>query len=123
KDLFSREGDVFARVRHLTVSDSAPHATFGDPQNVRLADVQAVFIRKDPPFDALYLYTTLLLERARGRTLIVNDPRGLRDANEKLYTLHFSRWMPKTLVSSLEDEIFSFVKSIGGRGVAKPLDL
>lgn len=123
KDLFSREGDVFARVRHLTVSDSPPHATFGKQEDVRLADVHAVFIRKDPPFDAAYLYTTLLLERARGRTLILNDPRGLRDANEKLYALHFSRWMPKTLVSSFEDEIFAFVKSVGGRGVAKPLDL
>ena len=61
----------------------------------RLADVECVFIRKDPPFDQAYLYATLLLERARGRTVIVNDPRGLRDANEKLYALHFARYMPQ----------------------------
>jgi glutathione synthase len=123
RDLFVKGGDVFARVRHVTVSDAAPHATFGAAEEVRLADVEAVFIRKDPPFDAMYLYATLLLERARGRTLIINDPRGLREGNEKLYALHFPRWMPKTLVSNDKTQIFDFVKSVGGKGVIKPLDL
>jgi glutathione synthase len=123
RDLFVRGGDVWARVRPLKVSDAAPHATFGTPADVRIADVQAVFIRKDPPFDNLYLMATLLLERARGRTLLLNDPRGLRDANEKLYALNFARWMPKTLVTAHEDEVFAFVKELGGTGVIKPLDL
>ncbi len=123
RDLFVRNADIYARVRHLTVSDAAPHVKWGPSEEVRLADVQAVFIRKDPPFDALYLYATQLLERARGRTVILNDPRGIRDANEKLYALHFARWMPRTIVTSFEDEIFSFVKEVGGRGVIKPLDL
>ena len=123
RDLFLRNGDLFARVRHLTVSDAPPHATFGDPAVVRVADAQAVFIRKDPPFDNMYLMTTLLLEHVRGRTVLVNDPRGLREANEKLYTLNFSRWMPKTIVTSHEDVIFDFVKEVGGTGVIKPLDL
>src|SRR5262245_10800029 len=96
RDLSVRGGDVFAHVRPIKVSNSPPHSTMGPQTEVRLADVQAVFIRKDPPFDSAYLMTTLLLERARGRTVIVNDPRGLREANEKLYTLNFARWMPKT---------------------------
>jgi glutathione synthase len=123
QDLAVKNGDVFARVRHLSVSDAPPHANWGASEEVRLADVQAVFIRKDPPFDTLYLYATLLLERARGRTLIVNDPRGLRDANEKIYALHFSRWMPRTIITSREDDAFAFVQEVGGRGVIKPLDL
>jgi glutathione synthase len=123
KDLFVRGGDVFARVRHLTVSDTPPHTTFGKAEEVRLADVHAVLIRKDPPFDAMYLYATLLLERARARTVLMNDPRGLRDANEKLYALNFARFMPKTLVSAHEEHILAFVKEVGGRGVIKPLDL
>lgn len=123
RDLFVRNGDVFARVRHLTVKGTAPHATFGNVEEVRLADVHAVFIRKDPPFDAMYLYATLLLERVRGRTVLLNDPRGLREANEKLYTLNFARWMPKTIVTSNEEHVFAFVKEAGGRGVIKPLDL
>lgn len=123
RDLYVRNGDLYARVRQLTVSDTAPHATFGAFADVRLADVQAVFIRKDPPFDNAYLMTTLLLEHVRGRTILVNDPRGLREANEKLYTLNFSRWMPKTIVTSHEDVAFDFVKEVGGTGVIKPLDL
>jgi glutathione synthase len=123
RDLFVRDGDVFARVRHLTVSDAAPYATFGDALEVRLADVEAVFIRKDPPFDAMYLYATLILERARGRTVIVNDPKGLREGNEKLYALHFPQWMPKTLVSADAGHIFAFTKQVGGKAVIKPLDL
>jgi len=123
RDLFVKGGDVFAKVRSLTVSDAAPHATFGATSTVRLADMEAVFIRKDPPFDAAYLYATLLLERVRGRTVLMNDPRGLREANEKLYALHFSKYMPKTLVSAHEDEIYAFLDEIGGKGVIKPLDL
>lgn len=122
RDLFVKNGDVFARVRHLTVSDTAPHAVFGAAEEVRLADVEAVFIRKDPPFDTPYLYATLMLERARGRTVILNDPRGLRDANEKLYALHFAKHMPRTMVTSDADQIFAFVNEVGGRGVIKPLD-
>ena len=123
RDLFVRGGDVHARVRHLTVSNTPPHVTWGAQEVVRLADVEAVLIRKDPPFDSMYLYATLILERVRGRTLLINDPRGLRDGNEKLYALHFSNWMPRTLVSSHPDEIFEFLKSVGGQGVIKPLDL
>ncbi len=123
RDLFVRGGDVHARVRHLTVSDAAPHFTFGNVAEVRLADVQAVFIRKDPPFDNSYLMATLLLERARGRTVILNDPRGLREANEKLYTLNFAKWMPKTIVTAHEDDVLAFVKELGGTGVIKPLEL
>jgi glutathione synthase len=123
RNLYVKNGDVFARVRQLTVSNTAPHAVFGQTvEDVRLADVEAVFIRKDPPFDAAYLYTTLMLERARGRTVIMNDPRGLRDANEKLYALHFAKHMPRTMVTSSEEQVFEFVKEVGGRGVIKPLD-
>jgi glutathione synthase len=63
-----------------------------------------------------------MLERVRGRTVLVNDPRGLRDANEKLYTLHFAEHMPKTLVSADRTRIFDFLRTIGGHGVIKPLD-
>ncbi len=123
RDVYVKDGDVYARVRHLTVQDAAPYISWGETEEVRLADAEAVFIRKDPPFDAMYMYATQLLEKARGRTIILNDPRGLRDANEKLYALHFPQHMPRTLVTSHEDRIFAFLKEIGGRAVIKPLDL
>jgi glutathione synthase len=121
KDVYIDAGDVWARSRALTVSDAAPHFTFGKVADVRLADVECVLIRKDPPFDSEYLYVTLMLEKLRGRTLVVNDPRGLRDANEKLYTLHFARHMPRTLVTTDRDRIHRFVAEVG-TGVVKPLD-
>ncbi len=84
-------GRLGARPRAHASATRLLISTFGRAADVRLADVECVLIRKDPPFDAEYLYVTLMLERLRGRTLVINDPRGLRDANEKLYTLHFAR--------------------------------
>ncbi len=122
KDLYVREGEAFASTRPLRVQDDAPYFSFGAREEVRLGDIDAVFIRKDPPFDQAYLYATLMLERARGKTVIINDPRGLRDANEKLYAMHFPEQTPRTLVSSDRDAIFAFVDEVGGKGVIKPLD-
>jgi len=121
RDLFAKDGEVWTRARELRVQDNAPFFEYGAVSDVRFADTDAVFIRKDPPFDGEYLYATLLLERARGQTLIVNDPRGLRDANEKLYALHFSRHMPRTLVSSHRERILDFADEVGGNAVIKPL--
>lgn len=121
RDVYVADGDVWARVRPVTVSDTAPHSTLGPAADVRLADVGCVLIRKDPPFDAEYLHVSLMLERLRGRVLVVNDPRGLRDANEKLYTLHFARHMPRTLVTSDRDRIHAFFAAVG-TGIVKPLD-
>jgi glutathione synthase len=121
RHVFMDSGDVWAHVRELTVSDEKPHYSFGAELDVLLSDVECVLIRKDPPFDAEYLYVTLMLERLRGKTPVVNDPRGLRDANEKLYTLHFSQHMPRTLVTSDRERIHRFVASVG-TGVVKPLD-
>jgi glutathione synthase len=121
RNVFVDSSDVWATVRRISVSDAPPHFESSDPFDVRLADVDCVLIRKDPPFDAEYLYVTLMLERLRGRTLIVNDPRGLRDANEKLYTLHFSQHMPRTLVACDAARIHRFIAEVT-TAVIKPLD-
>jgi glutathione synthase len=121
RHVYIEDDEVCARVRELSVSDSPPHFTFGAEEDVRLDDVDCVLVRKDPPFDSEYLYLTLMLEKLRGRRPVVNDPRGLRDANEKLYTMHFARHMPRTLVTSDRDRIHRFVAALG-TGVVKPLD-
>lgn len=121
-DLSYRDGRVFAHVRQAIVSDQAPHHAYGRPEQVALDELDAVLVRKDPPFDTAYLLATQVLEHARGKVLIVNDPRGLRDANEKLYALNFSKWMTRTMVSSNKDEILDFARDVGGRAVIKPLD-
>src|SRR5580658_7829099 len=121
RDVYMDGGEVWARVRPLQVSDSPPHFSFEKAQSVRLAEVDCVFIRKDPPFDSAYLHVSLMLETLRRRVLVLNDPRGLRDANEKLYTLHFARHMPRTLVTSDRERIHAFVAHVG-QAVVKPLD-
>ena len=127
-DLSVLRGEARAHVRQLEIRSALPRISLeGEPTVVSLSEIDAVFIRKDPPFDAAYLYATLLLERARGAPgkpgpVIVNDPRGLRDANEKIYAMNFSEWTPTTLVTSNRDEIFDFLRDVGGNAVIKPLD-
>lgn len=124
RDVFVVGGEAHASARRVEIVSEPPYIALraGSAARLRLAEVQAVFIRKDPPFDQAYLYLTLLLERARGATLLVNDPRGLRDANEKLYALNFPEWTPRTLVTADRDMIHDFVRDMGGTAVIKPLD-
>ena len=119
----SNEGrEVFARARAVKVSDTAPHVTLGSDERVELAKLDAVFIRKDPPFDAAYLYLTQQLDMVKDRVLVMNDPRGIRDANEKLFAFQFAEFMPRSLVSAERSQIIEFVNTVGGTAVLKPLD-
>jgi len=86
-------------------------------------DCKAIFIRTDPPFDTAYLTATWLLGFAERRGVrVINSPRGVRSANEKLYAMEFPELCPDTIVSSSRDEILSFVRKEKGRAIAKPLD-
>lgn len=117
-----RDGRVFAYAAKAKVSAEPPYVHEGERFSVALDELDAVMIRKDPPFDTAYLLATQVLEHARGKVRIVNDPRGLREANEKLYALNFTKWMTPTMVSSRRDEILDFVRDVGGKCVIKPLD-
>ncbi len=124
RDLLAGGGTVTGFARAVTLARSAPpaHAEIGPVERIDLAAIDAILVRTDPPFDDQYLYTTQLLELLRGRTLVVNDPRGLREANEKLYAIQFADVMPRTIVSSQAAHIAEFIETIGGIGVIKPLD-
>jgi len=117
-----RGNRVMAHVREASVGEEPPYHAYGPRSVVAVEDMDAVFIRKDPPFDSAYLYATLCLEQVRGKTVFINDPRGLREANEKLYAMNFPAWTPATLVSSRPDDIRHFVAQVGGKAVIKPLD-
>jgi glutathione synthase len=125
QDLYVSGGFPFVTAHRIEIVAEPPYIVLRKDegaQRLPLLDVEAVFIRKDPPFDQAYLYATLMLEPARGGPLIINDPRGLRDANEKLYALGFSEWTPKTMVAADRDMIHQFVSDVGGTAVIKPLD-
>lgn len=123
KDLVLDAGRVQARVRRASMREDAhPPIALGDVEEVSLHDVDAVLVRTDPPFDTPYLWCTQMLEPVVGDTLVVNHPRGLREANEKLYACQFPELMPRTLVTSDRARIRAFVAEVGGRAVIKPLD-
>lgn len=100
-DLYLRDGQPYGRSRRLRVWDDATHwFRFDGEQDLPLATLAVILMRKDPPFDMEYIYTTYLLERAElAGVLVVNRPRSLRDANEKLFTAWFPECCPATLVS------------------------
>jgi len=114
--------NVFAKARPVSVSDVAPHTKLGADSTVELASLDAVFVRKDPPFDFAYGHLTRQLDLVRGRVLVLNDPTAIRDANEKLYAFHFAELMPKSVVSSDPVRLLDFVSEVGGKALIKPLD-
>jgi glutathione synthase len=113
---------VFVTARPISVSDQPPHVYLGESELFDIAELEAVLVRKDPPFDTEYLHLTQQLDLVKHETLVVNDPAALRDANEKLYALRFAEWMPRTLVTRDREAILQFVENVGGRAVLKPLD-
>ena len=122
RSLYLDRGRLHATVRRADMARGrGTPIVLGASEDVCLHDVDAVLVRTDPPFDSDYLWCTLLLERVKGDTLVVNDPRGLREANEKLYACGFTELMPRTLVCSDKAKIRAFVGEVGGRAVLKPL--
>ncbi len=121
--MFVRDGQVTAQVTPLTVSgDDDEWYLPGAPADAKLADFDVLFMRKDPPFDQEYYYATLLLERAQAAgTRVVNDPRALRDWNEKLAILRFPQFAPPTLVASDMGRVHDFIDAHGDV-IVKKLD-
>ena len=111
-----------AMAEPLSVNDvEGDHARLGDPRVVDLSAVDVVLLRQDPiPFDLAYLTTTYLLERIHPKTLVVNDPRGVRDAPEKLFVMDFPELMPPTLIARDLAAIEAF-RAEHGEVVMKPL--
>lgn len=122
-DLSMRDGIPQGRTRGLNVRDSpSDWFTFYDEQTGPLSDCAVILMRKDPPFNMEYIYATYLLELAEaGGTLVVNKPRSLRDANEKLFTAWFPQCCPPSLVTRNGDAIRRFLNEHGDI-ILKPLD-
>jgi len=122
-DLKLLAGKAIGQTTILSVEDNLEKwYKFGEQQQVNLDELDVILMRKDPPFDMEYIYTTYILERAEiDGTLIVNKPSSLRDMNEKIYTAWFSDCSPLTLVTRSMNEIRQFVKT-HKKIVIKPLD-
>lgn len=123
QDLFLSEGKVFAEMRSLRVFDDPEYwFELGEKVTRPITDVDAILMRKDPPFDMEYIYSTYLLEQAQAAgVLIINDPQSLRDANEKLFTAWFPQCCPPTLVTRQKHLIKAFQQTHSDI-ILKPLD-
>jgi glutathione synthase len=123
KDLYLDQGECRATAQKVRVFDDPEHwYELEETNDIAVAELDAVLMRKDPPFDTEFIYATYMLERAEvAGTLIVNKPQSLRDCNEKLFTAWFADLTPRTLVTRNNDKIREFhqqEKDI----IIKPLD-
>jgi glutathione synthase len=118
-----RDGVAWAKLHPLQVrNDLQDWFTLGEPVVERLGGVDVVLMRKDPPFDTEYIYSTYVLDRAEEQgALVVNRPQGLRDMNEKVYTAWFPQCCAPTLITRDMDDMHAFLRE-HGRIVCKPLD-
>ena len=124
RDLALLRSTPQAGFRPVTVRrKTGDHFTLGEPRREDLTWFDAVFLRKDPPFDLDFFFDTHIASMIdQKRTLVINDPRGLREANEKLYALHFPDVIPDSLVTSSVARLKEFMGELGGEMIVKPLD-
>ena len=123
-DLVLRRTVPEARLHPVSVRRKrGDHFELGPARVEPLENLDVLFLRKDPPFDMDFFFDTHVVSLIDDRkTLVVNSPRGLRDANEKLYALHFPEVIPDSLVSGDMTVLKDFLKELGGEMIIKPLD-
>lgn len=129
-DMYLKDGIAIGQMRELSVAwDEKQWFSFGDTVEQPLAQLQVILMRKDPPFDTEYIYSTYVLEQAeREGCLVVNKPQSLRDCNEKLFATQFPQCCPPNLVSNKasvlkafhaqhQDVIFKPLDGMGGASI------
>jgi glutathione synthase len=122
RHLYLRDGTAMAHLAPLKVFDDLRDwFTRGATSAAKLGDFDVILMRKDPPFDTEYIYSTYVLDRARDQgALVCNRPQGLRDMNEKVYTAWFPECCAPTLISRDMRDMAEFLRE-HGRAVCKPL--
>jgi len=122
--LFHRDGQARARAREVEVFEQqGHHFRVVAEREVPLADLDVLWMRKDPPVDVAFLHATQLVEATGGRSPVyVNSPAGLRTANEKLWALHFPELTPRTLVSRDLAQLRAFIEGAPEGAIVKPVD-
>ena len=122
-DLYLEEGVAKAYSRSLQVHNNAEHwFDLAPSEKIELSELNVILMRKDPPFDNEFIYSTYILEAAeRLGTLIVNKTQSLRDCNEKVFATQFPQCCPPVLVSRNDKQLREFHQQQGDV-IFKPLD-
>ena len=121
-DLYVKDSSVMATAQRVNVQDD-PQVPF-EPESeepVLMADMDAVWIRTDPPVDRAYFYMTMLLDLLPPPVKVINRPSTIRDWNEKLAALQYPQFTPVTMVARHSAQIVDFVHQ-HGRTTLKPVD-
>ncbi|MBT8085623.1 MAG: glutathione synthase [Woeseia sp.] len=123
RDLRLAGGVALGNARLLQVQDDAENwYSLGAAEDLALGDLDVILMRKDPPFNMEYIYSTYILERAADAgALVVNSPGSLRDMNEKAYTAWFADCAPMTLITRSMADLKDFLRD-HQHVVIKPLD-
>ncbi|HVN42166.1 MAG TPA: glutathione synthase [Steroidobacteraceae bacterium] len=122
RHLWLRDGVALGRARSIAVQDNLDDwFTLGEERTKALGEFDVILMRKDPPFDTEYIYSTYILERAELQgAFVVNRPQGLRDMNEKVFTAWFPECCAPTLITRDMSDMNAFLQE-HGRIVCKPL--
>lgn len=123
KDLFIENGKAWGTVSEINLKIAPDFFKFLGRATVPLEHFDVVWMRKDPPFNIDYIYALYILSLInQQKTLVVNNPKGLKESNEKFYTLSFPELVPPTVVAKDMNKLKGFLTGIGGEMVVKPLD-
>ncbi|MBI3783969.1 MAG: glutathione synthase [Deltaproteobacteria bacterium] len=122
-DLFVRSSRPYSKSRRTHVERTTPHYSLFEEREEPLDWFHAIFMRKDPPVDQAYTFAVQILDLVPpSTTFVMNRPRGLLVANEKLYALNFPEFIPDTLITSDINRLDTFLDQLGGEMIIKPLD-
>ncbi|WP_295164072.1 glutathione synthase [uncultured Buchnera sp.] len=122
-DLYLRKGKSYATTKLMEVQKNKEnHFKFIQKKDIALNELDAILMRKDPPFNTEFIYATYILERAEEQgVLVINKPNSLRDCNEKIFISWFSKFTTDTLVTRKLSKIYDFWKEKNDI-ILKPLD-
>ena len=124
QDLLVHEGRLHVISASVSLTPvQGSHYKLGERRFHAAGEFDCVFMRKDPPFDTDFFYSTHLLSLIDAKkTFVFNNPHGLREATEKLFIVHFPDLIPETVVTSDPAQLLAFCEKVGGDMVIKPLD-
>lgn len=123
KDIFVRDARAYGNAAGIKLKRGANYYKLGPSEKVSLDTFDVVWMRKDPPFNQDYIYATYILSLIdKNKTKVINEPRGIRESNEKLYTLYFPEWIPSSIVTKDIAQLNKFLSESGCEIVVKPLD-
>lgn len=122
EDMFVVDGATHAHLSFCTVTQEEPYFHIEPKKDESLGFFDVVWMRKDPPFNMDYIFSTYMLDLVPEHTLVLNDPRSIRNANEKMFALEFPQFCPRSLITREIQRARDFAKKEAGKVVIKPWD-